>query len=347
LNGLWFDRQSRSGQIRQPSECQPAGAQRLLVKANILCDLAVSDSEHSRSRETHLPTGSPRGGRRSIVASLSCSRYMTDPFAGSSPSQHLQLGLSSNVGVPISRSARRGGQLRLRSPLAAAALTSRSARERAPGPRAARFPADRRRKAVLARTRSAAGSPARPLLRRFRQPGSARSRYRRLTPPPVTMSPSRTTRSSAGVAPNSGRESCRAQWQAARLPRNNSAAPSASDSVHTEATYCAVAASRSSSPGKVSSANRGVGDAAAAGHADYVAGGNIGQASQPGEGQPTAALDHPTRDAGHDHLSIGQGLEHLMRPSEVELRHAGENSEDDNQLALAHRGGFQTLAGRS
>ena len=55
-----------------------------------------------------------------------------------------------------------------------------------------------------------------------------------VTPPPLKMLPSRTTRAVSGIAPKSGSSSRKAQWQAARRPRKSPAAPSSSEPVHTE-----------------------------------------------------------------------------------------------------------------
>jgi hypothetical protein len=64
------------------------------------------------------------------------------------------------------------------------------------------------------------------------------------TPAPVTILPSTTTRSLAGMAPSRARCSIAAQWQVARLPWRRPAAASTSEPVQTEVTYFAVAACR-------------------------------------------------------------------------------------------------------
>jgi hypothetical protein len=55
-----------------------------------------------------------------------------------------------------------------------------------------------------------------------------------VTPPPVMMFPSRSTRASLTMAPNGLRRSRQAQWQAARLPARKPAAARISDPVQTE-----------------------------------------------------------------------------------------------------------------
>ena len=59
--------------------------------------------------------------------------------------------------------------------------------------------------------------------------------------------------SGSAIAPKGASRSRQAQWVAARLPRNNPAAPSTNDPVHTEVTNLAVAASRRNSAIKTSS----------------------------------------------------------------------------------------------
>jgi hypothetical protein len=54
-----------------------------------------------------------------------------------------------------------------------------------------------------------------------------------VTPPPVTILPSMTTRSAAGSAPKGRNNSRDIQCVAARLPRNSPAAPRTSAPVHT------------------------------------------------------------------------------------------------------------------
>ena len=55
-----------------------------------------------------------------------------------------------------------------------------------------------------------------------------------VTPPPVMMFPSRTTRPSSTMAPKGWSNSRQAQWQAARRPVRNPAAARISDPVQTE-----------------------------------------------------------------------------------------------------------------
>src|SRR5882672_1888895 len=60
-----------------------------------------------------------------------------------------------------------------------------------------------------------------------------------VTPPPVIILPSLTTRAASGTAPKTASKSRYAQWQAARFPLINPAAPSRSEPVHTDVTYFA------------------------------------------------------------------------------------------------------------
>ncbi len=55
-----------------------------------------------------------------------------------------------------------------------------------------------------------------------------------VTPPPVMMLPSRTTRAASGLAPKARSASRHAKWQAARRPVTSPAAASSIEPVHTE-----------------------------------------------------------------------------------------------------------------
>src|SRR5262249_57214819 len=63
-----------------------------------------------------------------------------------------------------------------------------------------------------------------------------------VTPPPVTRLRSTTTRASTGSAPNRGRSSRTAQWDAALYPCSKPAAPRMREPLHTDVTYWVWAA---------------------------------------------------------------------------------------------------------
>src|SRR5438309_2636686 len=67
--------------------------------------------------------------------------------------------------------------------------------------------------------------------------------------------------------------------------------------------------------------DRVVGDAATARHADHIAARDVCKSMQPGEGDPLG-FDRAAGGAGEDHRRARDRGEHLVRPGEVQLRHA-------------------------
>ena len=71
--------------------------------------------------------------------------------------------------------------------------------------------------------------------------------------------------------------------------------------------------------------------AAAARNANDIAFRDVGEPPHPGKNHPASGLDRAALGARHDDRGAGQRREHLVRPGEVELRHAGKQREDYNR----------------
>ena len=149
-----------------------------------------------------------------------------------------------------------------------------------------------------------------------------------VTPPPVKMMPSRTTRPESCVTPKSASLSRHAQWQAARLPlqqtrgREQQRARAHRGDV---ARLCAEAAQRR----EIGLVFNGCHGTEPAGYAEQIAFVDAVESAKPGEAHDGVHLEFAAVDRREHAACAGQAGEHFVGSGEVELGDAREEREDD------------------